>query len=52
MAVLIRTYNNGYPEGAMLAVLLANALAPLIDYCVVQVNVSRRMRRLKERAGA
>lgn len=50
MAVLIRTYNNGYPEGAMLAVLLANALAPLIDYCVVQANVSRRMRRLKARA--
>ena len=48
VAVLIRTYNNGYPEGAMLAVLLANALAPLIDYCVVQANVSRRMRRLKE----
>ncbi|MDE6369955.1 MAG: NADH:ubiquinone reductase (Na(+)-transporting) subunit B [Duncaniella sp.] len=47
VAVLIRTYNNGYPEGAMLAVLLANALAPLIDYCVVQANVSRRMRRLK-----
>lgn len=52
MAVLIRTYNNGYPEGAMLAVLLANALAPLIDHCVVQSNVSRRMRRLKERAKA
>lgn len=47
VAVLIRTYNNGYPEGAMLAVLLANALAPLIDYCVVQLNVSRRMRRLR-----
>lgn len=47
MAVIIRTYNNGYPEGAMLAVLLANALAPLIDYCVVQTNISRRMRRLK-----
>lgn len=45
MAVLIRTYNNGYPEGAMLAVLLANALAPLIDYCVVQTNISRRRRR-------
>lgn len=52
MAVLIRTYNNGYPEGAMLAVLLANALAPLIDYCVVQANVSRRRKRLRERAGA
>lgn len=52
VAVLIRTYNNGYPEGAMLAVLLGNALAPLIDYCVVQTNVSRRMKRLKERARA
>ncbi len=45
IAILIRTYNNGYPEGAMLAVLLMNALAPLIDYCVVEANVRRRMRR-------
>lgn len=50
VAILIRTYNNGYPEGAMLAVLLANALAPLIDYCVVQLNVSKRMRRLRRAA--
>ena len=34
----------------MLAVLLANALAPLIDYCVVQLNVNRRMRRLRRSA--
>ena len=47
VAILIRTYNNGYPEGAMLAVLLMNALAPLIDYCVVESNVARRRRRLK-----
>lgn len=47
IAIIIRIYNNGYPEGAMLAVLLMNALAPLIDYCVVQVNISRRMRRLR-----
>lgn len=47
IAVLIRVYNNGYPEGAMLAVLLMNAFAPLIDYCVVQVNINRRLRRLK-----
>ena len=47
IAVIIRVYNNGYPEGAMLAVLLMNALAPLIDYCVVQANISRRMRRLR-----
>ncbi|MDE5733681.1 MAG: NADH:ubiquinone reductase (Na(+)-transporting) subunit B, partial [Duncaniella sp.] len=49
VAVLIRTYNNGYPEGAMLAVLLGNALAPLIDYCVVQANISRRRKRLAAR---
>lgn len=46
VAVIIRNYNTGYPEGAMLAILLANVLAPLIDWCVVQANVSRRMRRL------
>ncbi len=45
IAILIRTYNNGYPEGAMLAVLLMNALAPLIDYCVVEANAARRRRR-------
>ena len=47
VAIIIRTYNNGYPEGAMLAVLLMNAFAPLIDYCVVEANVRRRMRRTK-----
>lgn len=47
MAILIRTYNTGYPEGAMLAILLMNAFAPLIDYCVVQSNIRRRMRRAK-----
>ncbi len=46
VAVLIRVYNNGYPEGAMLAVLLMNAFAPLIDYCVVRANIRRRTARL------
>ena len=45
IAVLIRTYNAGYPEGTMLAVLLMNAFAPLIDYFVVQANIRRRRRR-------
>lgn len=45
IVVLIRTYNAGYPEGAMLAVLLMNAFAPLIDYFVVQANIRRRRRR-------
>jgi len=46
-AILIRVYNGGYPEGAMLAILLMNAFAPLIDYCVVQVNINRRLKRAK-----
>lgn len=47
-AILIRVYNSGYPEGAMLAILLMNAFAPLIDYCVVESNIRRRMRRAKQ----
>lgn len=49
IAVLIRTYNNGYPEGAMLAVLLMNVLAPLIDHCVVSANKRRRLARLNSK---
>ncbi|MDY5562839.1 MAG: RnfABCDGE type electron transport complex subunit D, partial [Sodaliphilus sp.] len=45
LAVLIRVYNGGYPEGAMLAVLLMNAFAPLIDYVVVNRNIQRRLSR-------
>ena len=47
MAVLIRVLNPGYPEGMMLAILLMNAFAPLIDWCVVQVNIKKRMNRAK-----
>ncbi|MDE5901158.1 MAG: NADH:ubiquinone reductase (Na(+)-transporting) subunit B [Muribaculaceae bacterium] len=50
MAIVIRVYNSGYPEGAMLAVLLMNVFAPLIDYCVVQSNVKRRLNRVKTSA--
>ena len=45
MAIVIRKLNPGYPEGMMLAILLMNMFAPLIDYCVVQRNISRRMNR-------
>ncbi len=47
IAVIVRTYNNGYPEGAMLAVLLMNCFAPLIDWCVVALNIRKRQNRLK-----
>lgn len=46
MAIVIRVLNPGYPEGMMLAILLMNIFAPLIDYCVVQRNISKRMKRL------
>lgn len=48
MAVLIRVVNPAYPEGMMLAILLMNVFAPLIDYYVVGANIKRRMRRLKK----
>lgn len=47
VAVVIRVMNPGYPEGMMLAILLMNMFAPLIDYCVVQRNISKRMKRVK-----
>ena len=46
MAIIIRVMNPGYPEGMMLAILLMNMFAPLIDYCIVQRNISKRMKRL------
>ena len=49
MAMLIRILNPAYPEGMMLAILLMNIFAPLIDYCVVRANVNKRLRRVKTR---
>ena len=46
-AIMIRVFNPAYPEGMMLAILLMNTFAPLIDYYVVQSNISKRMKRLK-----
>ena len=46
MAIIIRVMNPGYPEGMMLAILFMNMFAPLIDHCVVQRNVSKRMKRI------
>ncbi len=45
MAIVIRVLNPGYPEGMMLAILLMNIFAPLIDYYVVEANVKRRLKR-------
>jgi Na+-transporting NADH:ubiquinone oxidoreductase subunit B len=47
MAVLIRVVNPAYPEGMMLAILLMNVFAPLIDYYVVEANIRKRAKRAK-----
>ncbi|MFW5805196.1 MAG: NADH:ubiquinone reductase (Na(+)-transporting) subunit B [Bacteroidales bacterium] len=47
LAILIRVVNPAYPEGTMLAILLMNVFAPLIDHYVVQANIKKRKKRLK-----
>jgi len=47
IAVLIRVANPAYPEGMMLSILFMNALAPLVDYFVVEANIARRRNRVK-----
>ncbi len=47
LSLLIRILNPAYPEGVMLAILLMNVFAPLIDYYVVQSNINRRLRRAR-----
>ncbi len=46
-AVMIRVLNPAYPEGMMLAILLMNVFAPLIDHYVVEANIKRRLRRMR-----
>ena len=45
LCVTVRLWNPGYPEGMMLAILLMNCFAPLIDYYVTDFAVSRRARK-------
>jgi Na+-transporting NADH:ubiquinone oxidoreductase subunit B len=45
LTVLIRVFNPAYPEGIMMAILLMNVFAPLIDYFVVSANKKRRLQR-------
>jgi len=47
LSVMIRVVNPAYPEGVMLAILLMNIFAPLIDYFVVQSVIKRRIKRAK-----
>ena len=47
IAIMIREINPAYPEGMMLSILFMNALAPLVDYFVVEANIRRRKNRVK-----
>ncbi|MBR8535937.1 NADH:ubiquinone reductase (Na(+)-transporting) subunit B [Carboxylicivirga sediminis] len=47
LAIMVRVFNPAYPEGVMLAILLMNTFAPLIDHYVVQGNIKRRLKRAK-----
>jgi Na+-transporting NADH:ubiquinone oxidoreductase subunit B len=44
-AIVIREINPAYPEGVMLAILMGNVFAPLIDHYVVQNYMKRSFRR-------
>ena len=47
LAVTVRLWNPGYPEGMMLAILLMNTFAPLIDHYVVEGSIKRRAKKVK-----
>jgi len=49
LTVTIRVFNTAYPEGMMLSILLMNIFAPLIDHCVVAVNIRKRKKRASKR---
>ena len=46
-AVLIRVFNPAYPEGMMMAILLMNVFAPLVDHYIIEANIKRRLKRAK-----
>ena len=46
IGLIIRVLNPAYPEGWMLAILLMNVFAPLIDYYVLQANIQKRISRV------
>jgi Na+-transporting NADH:ubiquinone oxidoreductase subunit B len=47
LSIMVRVVNGAFPEGVMLAILLMNVFAPLIDHYVIQVNIKKRLRRIK-----
>jgi len=47
LVVVIRVFNPAYPEGVMLAILLMNVFAPLIDHYVIEASIRKRLKRMK-----
>ncbi len=43
LTVVIRIFNPAYPEGIMLAILLMNVFAPLIDHAVVGLKLKKKI---------
>jgi len=48
IAILVRVFNGAYPEGMMMAILLMNVFAPLIDHYVIKGNIKQRKNRLEK----
>jgi Na+-transporting NADH:ubiquinone oxidoreductase subunit B len=48
LIIVIRVFNPAYPEGVFLAILFMNVFAPLVDHYVVEANVKRRAKRMKQ----
>lgn len=49
LAIIIRVLNPAYPEGMMLAILLMNTFAPLIDHYIVNAHIKKRLKRASVR---
>ncbi len=47
MAIIIRVLNPAFPEGVMLAILLMNVFAPLIDHYIIEAHIKRRLKRAR-----
>ena len=47
LTVTVRLFNPGYMEGMMLAILLMNTFAPLIDHYVVEASLNRKAKKVK-----
>ena len=46
LCIVVRLFNPGYAEGMMLAILLMNTFAPLIDHCVISSATKRRAKKV------